>query len=302
LEAVFRRVYSGESLCRGHFLSSVERRVYATMKRYRMLAPTDSVALAVSGGKDSTSLLHILAKIEKRFPKARLMAITVDEGIKGYRDEAVRIAGENCDKLGVEHRLVSFVDLYGFPLDSIVEKAEAASSKLTPCSYCGVLRRKALNRGAVALGATKLATAHNLDDIVQTVILNLFHGDLWRLSRIEPSTRSPEQGFVPRMKPLYDTPENEIALYAYLRGIEFQAAPCPYAGSSLRTEMRAMVNRMEAEHPGIRFTMLRAFEKVRPALSEAQRSSQLNPCKSCDEPAVGEFCKSCQMLKDIGLR
>jgi len=303
LEAVFRRAYSGEALCQSHFLGSMERRVYTTVKRHRMLTPTDTVAVAVSGGKDSTSLLHMLAKIEGRFPKARLVAITVDEGIRSYREEAVRIAAENCASLGVEHRLVSFPGLYGFTLDSIVEKAQARGSELTPCSYCGVLRRKALNRLAAAIGATKLATAHNLDDIVQTIVLNLFHGDLWRLSRIEPCTSTPEEGFVPRIKPLYETPENEVALYAFMRGIEFQAAPCPYAGSSLRTEMRTMVNRMEAEHPGIRFTMLRAFEKLRPALSEAQGGApSLNPCRSCGDPSVGELCQACQMLEAIGLR
>ncbi|MEM2906228.1 MAG: TIGR00269 family protein [Candidatus Bathyarchaeia archaeon] len=302
LDAVFRRAYSGEGLCRSHFLNSVESRVYTTVKQHQMLTPTETIALALSGGKDSTSLLHMLVKIERRFPKARLVAVTVDEGIKGYRDEAVRIAAENCAKLGVEHRLVSFLQLYGFTLDSIVEKARARGSRLTPCTYCGVLRRKALNREAAAVGATKLATAHNLDDMVQTVVLNLFHGDLWRLSRVEPVTSSPEEGFVPRIKPLYEMPENEVALYAYLRDIEFQRSPCPYAGSSLRTEMRAIVNRMEAEHPGVKFTLLRTFEKVRPAIAEAQeRAPRLNACKGCGDPTIAELCMPCQMLAEIGL-
>lgn len=265
-----------------------------------MLTRTDSVVVAVSGGKDSTSLLHMLARTEGKFPKVRLTALTVDEGIEGYREEAVRIAAENSHKLGVEHRRASFLDLYGHTLDEIVENAKSTRSRLTPCSFCGVLRRKALNREAKAVGATKLATAHNLDDVVDTVSLNLFHGDLWRLSRVEPATSRLEQGFIPRIKPLYQTPEREVALYAYLRGIEFQAAPCPYAGSSLRTEMRRLINLMEAEHPGIRFTALRTFEKIKPAIS-TQASIALNPCKSCGDPAVDQLCKPCQMLKGIGL-
>ncbi len=89
-----------------------------------MLKYNDHLAVAVSGGKDSLSILYILAKLRKYRPQTTLTAVTVDEGISGYRDEALTIAADVCKQLEVPHHIVSFKDLYGFTLDEIVAKAQ----------------------------------------------------------------------------------------------------------------------------------------------------------------------------------
>ena len=94
-EPFFYRVYSGERLCKKCFAESIEDKVRATIVKYKMLSYNDHVAVAVSGGKDSISLLEVLAKMERKYPRATLVAVTVDEGIKGYRDEALEITEEN---------------------------------------------------------------------------------------------------------------------------------------------------------------------------------------------------------------
>ncbi len=147
----------------------------------------DRIAVAVSGGKDSVSLLHVLSKIEADFPQSTLQAITVDEGIKGYRDEAVKNAEENCSQLGVKHLTVSFKETFGYTLDEIVKKT--CNEKMTPCAYCGVLRRRALNVAAKQVEAYKIATAHTLDDEIQTFLLNIVHGDPSRIARSNPVFR-----------------------------------------------------------------------------------------------------------------
>ncbi|MEM2673838.1 MAG: ATP-binding protein, partial [Candidatus Bathyarchaeia archaeon] len=131
-EAFYGRIYSGEMLCAKCFIESIEDKVRATIAKHKMLEFNDRIAVAVSGGKDSLSLLHMLVKIERDFPRATLYAITVDEGIKGYRDEAIEIASENCRKLGVEHFTISFKELCGYTLDEIVGRIKRAESKLTP--------------------------------------------------------------------------------------------------------------------------------------------------------------------------
>ena len=209
-----------------------------------MLSFDDHLAMAVSGGKDSLSLLHILAKLNRFRPKTKLTAVTVDEGIKGYRNEALEIAAANCKQLEIPHHIVSFKELYGFTLDEIVLKARSRGEKeLTACAYCGVLRRKAINAGARQVHANKVATAHTLDDEVQTVLMNIFHGDIMRLAKEKPVTSEVHPLLVQKIKPFCEIPEKESALYAYVKKIEFQDTPCPYASEALRNDIRGMVNR-----------------------------------------------------------
>jgi len=301
-EAFFFRPYSGERLCRKCFAGSIEEKVRATIAKYQMLDFDDKIAVAVSGGKDSVSLLHILAKMERNYPKASLVAVTVDEGIEGYRDEALRIAAENCQRLSIEHHVASFNDLYGCTLDEIVRRLkQKGDSEATPCAYCGVLRRRALNIVARKLKADKLATAHTLDDETQTTLLNIFHGDVFRIAREKPVTDETYPKLVQRVKPLCEVPEKEIAFYAYLRRIEFQGVPCPYASTALRNDIRVMLNRMEEKHAGIKFTLFKSAERIRPALEKMAKEAKLQECKFCGEPTVDSVCKVCGMLRELNI-
>jgi uncharacterized protein (TIGR00269 family) len=301
-DAVFGRSYSGENLCGRCFCRTVEDRVRKTISRYEMLGPKDKIMVAVSGGKDSVTLLHILAKIEKAFPDVVLCAGTVDEGIGEYRDEALRIAEGNCRKLGVEQVVTSFKELFGYGLDEIVELIRGrGESGLTPCSYCGVLRRKALNILAREAGVDKLVIAHSLDDETQTMLLNVVHGDPMRIVRSKPVLDVVHPKFVQRVKPLCMVPEKEVVFYAYLKGIKFQSIPCPYAQTALRNDIRTMLNRMEHKHAGTLFTVFNSIEKIRPALEASAEEVKLQDCKLCGEPTVGDLCRACQMLRELGV-
>jgi uncharacterized protein (TIGR00269 family) len=260
----------------------------------------DKVAVAVSGGKDSLSLLHILSRLERSRPKASLVAVTVDEGIKGYRDEAMEIAAAECKKLGIPHYVVSFKELYGLTLDEIVtQKRERSETGLTACAYCGVLRRRALNEAARRVGASKIATAHTLDDEAQTILMNVFRGDITRLAKEKPVSEEVHPRFVQKVKPFCEIPERESALYAYVRKFKFQATPCPYASEALRNDVRSMLNRMEEKHPGTKFTILKALERMRPALEDTCRENNFEDCVECGEPASGKLCKVCEILKQL---
>lgn len=301
-EAVFHRVYSGEKLCARCFCNSVEDKVRAAIHEYNMLERTDRIAVAVSGGKDSLTLLHILVKIEKSFPNASLCAVTVDEGVKDYRDKAVKFVSENCEKLGVKHVVISFKQLYGVRLDDLVNILQQRGKKLTACAYCGVLRRKALNKAAMRVNASKLATAHSLDDEAQTVILNFLHGDALRIVRVKPMTGKVHPKLVQRIKPLCLVPEREIMFYAYLKKMHFQGDPCPYAGAALRNDVRVMLNRIEHKHPGTKFTIFRSAERIRFVLKDVIEKKELRECSLCGEATTSEVCKACEMIHDLGLQ
>lgn len=302
-QAFFFRPYSGEKLCRKCFTESIKEKVRATIAQYRMLDFDDRIAIAVSGGKDSVSLLHVLARLERDYPKTSLVAVTVDEGIKGYRDEAMKIAAENCKSLGVVHHVISFKELYGCTLDGIVKSLEKKDDKsLSACAYCGVLRRKALNILARRVKADKLATAHTLDDETQTILLNIFHGDVLRIAREKPVTDEVHPKLVRRIKPFCEIPERETALYAYVRKIRFQSKPCPYASDALRNDARVMLNRIEEKHAGMKFTIFKSIERIRPAIEELAKKEELVECVECKEPSAERICRTCQMLKRIKRR
>jgi len=260
-----------------------------------MLSPRDTVAVALSGGKDSVALLRILTKLERRFPLARLVALTVDEGIAGYRNEAVSISKEACYQLDIEHTVITFEELYGITMDEVAP----LENELQPCSYCGVLRRKALNEGAKRLGASKLATAHNLDDEVQTALLNIMHGDVDRIARALPATAKTHDKFIPRIKPLAEVPERETTLYAYATGSQFQSVPCPHGDNALRGDIRAMLNRLEQKHAGVKHTIYGSIERLSRGTVLAEEQPGLRECTMCGDPTPNEVCEACVMLTTL---
>ncbi|WEU40716.1 MAG: TIGR00269 family protein [Candidatus Odinarchaeum yellowstonii] len=297
-EAVTFRPYSGEYLCKPCFLKSVERKVQRTINKYSLLDVTDTVAVAVSGGKDSLTLLTILSKLEQRFHETKLIAVTIDEGIKNYREESLNFAKAVASKLGVEHRIYSFKNLFGYNFDEVIATLrEYSLDRASPCSYCGLLRRTALNIAAKDVGATKLATAHNLDDEAQTVIMNFLRADYIRALRTGPRLEKIHPGFIPRVKPLIEIPEREIILYAYFSNIPLHSQTCPYAQDAFRNDVRAFLNRMEVTRPEVKYNILRINDRLRSFYTRLEGQLNLTLCVECGEPASQELCKKCQLLK-----
>ena len=128
----YTRRYSGESLCAPCFQETTVEKVKRTISKYGMLRRGERVGVAVSGGKDSLSLLKILHELDRG--TGELVALTVDEGVKGYRDEAIEHARALCDQLGVELVLVSYSDLFGFSLDQASTGRTSASSPPAACA------------------------------------------------------------------------------------------------------------------------------------------------------------------------
>ena len=300
-EAAIRLHYSGEALCPSCFIERFEHRVRKAVGRYDMLGPKDRIAVSLSGGKDSLTLLHVLAKIERDFPLSELLAITVDEGIGAHRSEGIEAARRLCSKLGVEHVVVSFKDLYGITLPGLLKALEDKPGALDPCAYCGVLRRRAINDTARELGADVIAVAHNLDDIVQAWLMNLLRNNLPRLVKFKPVTRSEHPKLITRVRPLCLIPERETAFYAFLHGFSGPKTPCPYARKALRNELRVFLNRLELRHPGTKFALFRTFERLLPVLEASLPEARLGTCEKCGSPSSGRLCKVCEFLEEAGL-
>jgi len=286
--------YSGAHLCEDHFLGFVRRKVTREVRRQVRLPDQSTIAVAVSGGKDSVVALRILHDILSARRGTRLVALTVDEGISGYRPSSLRVAARNCKAIGVEHHIISFCEMFGLTMD----RSRKRWGDSTPCTYCGVLRRHCLNKLARKLGADLLATGLNLDDTAQSILMNICRGDVERLARLGPHEKARE-GLVRRIQPLRLVSDKESFLYATLKGYPVHHSVCPYAGAAMRNRFRDMVLELERASPGTRFCILNSYDALRPGLQARYPPADLAGCSGCGEPSAGGLCEACKLVKRL---
>jgi len=257
-----------------------------------MIIPGNRVAVALSGGKDSTALLLLLHRLLPAWEDVRLIAITIDEGIAGYREETIQSAERLTSRLGIEHHCISFTGLFGDSLDAFLTGRESQA-----CSICGIMRKKALVIGARQAGATKLATGHNLDDEAQSVLMNVFRGDLSRL--IRNSSVDSSGKFIPRIKPLSLISEKEIATYLMLNDAWTELPECPYTRYAMRREVRSMLSGFEYIHPGTMFRLVESKKKIERDCKGGGISEPLRSCRECGDPCSGDLCQVCLLLHSL---
>ncbi|MBU4406437.1 MAG: TIGR00269 family protein, partial [Candidatus Altiarchaeota archaeon] len=186
----------------------------------------------------------------------------------------------------------------GFTLDDAVRKSKRLDKPAPGCSYCGVFRRKVLNDKCQELGITKIATGHNLDDEVQAAMMNFIRSDWNRVARMGPIVGVVNDiGFVPRTKPLRNCPENEVRTYAKIKGLEFYSGKCPHSGEALRGSVREAIDRIDRNHPGSKFQLLKSTDNLVGILREYKKFGGICKCKKCGDPTSAELCKACELRK-----
>ncbi len=288
--AVIDQPYRGSHACARHLAESVQERFRRAMHRQLPGFRSGTVAVALSGGKDSSVALQLSQRYFQRRPSVRLLAVSVDEGIAGYRPATLEAARALTESLHVEHRVVRASSEIGTTVDRTAAEREAP-----PCSFCGVWRRQLLNRAAREEGADVLVLGFNLDDLAQTVLMNLVRGDLDRLARMAPH-RVRQPGLIPRVAPLADVPEREVYLYARLAGLPFDHAVCPHAERALRNRFREIVWDLEEAQPGTRQSLLKTHERLVDLLLREERGGAPSRCRACGEPSSGDLCRACEFL------
>jgi uncharacterized protein (TIGR00269 family) len=273
-------------------------RVRKTINRHKMLKEDDRVVVGISGGKDSAVLLDVLNRIEQRYPDTELVPVTIDEGIRGYRDQALQAARNLTDSLGLKLEVKSFEDLFGLSLDNMVKRRDKEEG-VGACSYCGVFRRKALNLAAKELNADVVATGHNIDDEAQTIMMNIMRGDGRRIARTNRSRNRPIPGLVPRIKPITEVSERDIVAYAHYNKLPYHDVPCQYAIEAYRNDLRNFLNKLEHKRPGTLTAILRSGEAIAFAMRKAPKTGSINTCTRCDDPSPAKVCKACRLLEEL---
>ena len=266
-----------------------------------MLRYGDKVGVAISGGKDSSSLLYILDRIMKGHG-SQLFALTVDEGIEGYREESIENAEKLASELSIPLLVTSYREQFGLSLDDALKERSQRGIKTSSCAVCGPLRRRSIDRAAEKLGVNVVATAHNLDDILQTFFINLYSGDVRRIGWLDPNPRLSTSEFkLRRIKPAMEIYEQELAFFAFLNELPFQSESCPYMDEGIRTEIRLHLNELERLHPGIKYSTLKTILSLSAAYSETlgqeKKSSPVMRCAECGSVSSGPICSVCRTLK-----
>merc|ERR1712203_942893 len=198
-KAILKRPKTGDALCKECFFWAFETEIHFTIVRANLFEHGDYAAIGASGGKDSTVLAYVLKTLNERYDYGlKLVLLSIDEGITGYRDDSLETVKRNRDQYGIPLKVLSYEDLYGWTMDKIVAQVGLKNN----CTFCGVFRRQALDRGAMQLGVNKIVTGHNADDIAETVIMNILRGDVARLQRCTAITTADDPSGIPRVKPL----------------------------------------------------------------------------------------------------
>ncbi|CAN1217948.1 Cytoplasmic tRNA 2-thiolation protein 1 [Linum perenne] len=176
-KAALKRPKTLEQICRECFYDVFEEEIHQVIVDNQLFKHGERVAIGASGGKDSTVLAYVLSELNRRHNYGLdLFLLSVDEGITGYRDDSLETVKRNEIQYGLPLKIVSYKELYGWTMDEIVKVIGLKNN----CTFCGVFRRQALDRGAAYLKVDKLVTGHNADDIAETVLLNILRGDVAR--------------------------------------------------------------------------------------------------------------------------
>ncbi len=292
--------YARLSLCNEHFKVYVVRRVRRTIERYKMVREGERVLAAVSGGKDSLVLLHVLSEIRNSDdPKIslnyELEAVTIDLGIEGYSEESVRVAGEHCRSIGVPHHVIDVRRVAGFTMDEV-----ASRGGRPVCSVCGVVKRYVLNAFGVEEGFDRLATGHNLDDEAAVLLSNYVSANVELLARQSPVLPR-RDGMVSRIKPLFEVSERETALYAHIQGLSPISEECPYAVNPSTLKFKEVINFLEEKWPAAKVSMVRGFlKRIKPHLTDEGWQEALRRCAVCGYPTSSEVCAFCRLKEAYG--
>jgi uncharacterized protein (TIGR00269 family) len=283
--AIFFQEYSGQHLCKQHFEADVEVKAKHEIRRNQWITPGDHIAVALSGDKSSAALLYFLKKLTSNRRDIIISAISIDEGIAGYRDpkNAMRIA----ELLDTECIIGSFDENFGTSVDEITPIKGTLS-----CTYCRVLRNFLLNKIAREHAITKLALGQTLDERGVSVLKNLLRGNPEIIVNSEREAR----GKIPRIRPFISVPHKEVALYADLHINGCDRSLCRYNFKPFEKDVQEMLNEFTIRHPATKYAVMNLGKKLAGAC--VSMADSISSCEKCGESISG-ICQSCRIINEV---
>lgn len=313
-KAIIRRPKNLQKICKLCFFHVFETEIHNTIVNNNLFYRGEKVAIGASGGKDSTVLAYVLKLLNDRYDYGiQLVLLSIDEGIVGYRDDSLATVKRNQVQYGLPLEIISYRELYDWTMDEIVACAGVRNS----CTYCGVFRRQALDRGSSKLGISHVVTGHNADDMAETVLMNILRGDVARLEKstaiITQSSGSP----IKRSKPFKYSYQKEIVLYAHYKKLDYFSTECSYAPEAFRGTARDLMKNLEMVRPSCIIDIIHSGEnlilkpkkpkrKGPPNQMEVRTDGSVslgfvdgNKCEKCGYLSSNRICKACMLLEGL---
>jgi uncharacterized protein (TIGR00269 family) len=280
------------ALCSNDFTAFFEKRVLDTIHKYGLIGTGDRVLVAVSGGKDSLSLWHLLNTLGFESD-----GIYIDLGIGEYSRVSFEKTKATADRLGRT--------LYSFSLPRTLSKGIQDLSKAMrrpACSLCGTIKRYVMNRACTDYSYAILATGHNLDDEAAALLGNLLHWKEEYLWRKNVALEAEGDYLAKKIKPFFLCSEKEAAAYALINHIDYIYEECPYSKGAKSLLYKGVLNRVEEESPATKIAFMKGYLKRTHDRAEKKvREEKRSTCAVCGYPSFTDVCSFCRLLGKFGI-
>jgi len=284
------------ALCDSDFIAFFEKRVATTIKKYHLIAEGDVPIVAVSGGKDSLSLWHLMNKLG-----IPCDGIYIDLGIEGYSDKSLDKIKKVAETLKRK--------VYVFPIGSVFDRGIdglAKAIRRVPCSACGMIKRYMMNRICMDKGYNVLVTGHNLDDEASALFGNILYWKKEYLWKKDIALEAKEGHLSRKVKPFFLCSEREAAAYAIMSGIDYVYEECPFSAGAKSLTYKGMLNTLEAKSPGTKLMFLKGYlrilkERAKNEIDPQEETRETKYCLNCGYPSYTEKCTFCWTLEKFGL-
>jgi tRNA-5-methyluridine54 2-sulfurtransferase len=270
-----------------------EQKIKETIKKYKLASKKDKIIVAMSGGKDSTTVAYLLKKFGYN-----LEALHINLLMGKWSDENELDVRKFCKEHKIPLHVYDIRKEIGYAM-CYVKSVIGRKARLKQCTVCGIIRRWLINKKARELGATRLATGHNLDDEAQNVLMNLMKGNPNIGINLGPMTGSIiDKKFVARIKPLYFIKEKDVEIYSRKMNFPVLYQRCPCVIGALRHKIRKELDLLEVSDKDLKENLVNNFLEIQKKLRK-NISKNLIYCKSCGEPSRNEICKVCKMMGEM---
>lgn len=242
-------------------LQRVLSEVRKAVDDYRMIAEGDKIAVGISGGKDSFTLLYALSSLRRFYPHPfELVAVTVDLGFANLDLSEIK---KLCEKLEVPYTVVKT------QIGQIVFEQRQENN---PCALCAKMRKGALNEAMKQLGCNKIAYAHHMDDVVETMMLSLLYEG--RFHTFSPVTYLDDTGLTV-IRPLIYMKEADVIGFVRKYEVPVVKSPCPADGHTKREYVKQLLKQLNTENPGVKQRMFTAIQNGCDNLKEWNKDAGL---------------------------